>query len=65
MGHDERSGGQPGTEIGSFDARVRYNATGNRDHLEFTIVDIAGETYMKVFSVRDTAQLALIIWGCD
>lgn len=57
----KNNNGEIGTEIGSFDHQVRYNAAGNRDHIEFTIINIDGKTYLQVWSVRYAIKLALIL----
>ncbi|WP_066156340.1 hypothetical protein [Halalkalibacter krulwichiae] len=48
--------GQPGTFIGSFSHHVRYNLAGNRDHLEFIITNINGNSYMRVLSLRESGE---------
>lgn len=54
--------GQPGDFIGEFEHRVRYNAAGSSDRLEFAIVDINGVSHLQAFSVRAAARIALLIW---
>lgn len=53
--------GSPGEEIGPFEHQVRLNLAGNSDHLEFVIVEIDGDYYFQVFSVREAAIIALIL----
>jgi hypothetical protein len=55
--------GVPGDVIGeTFEHKVRYNAAGTSDRLEFGIVTIGGQTYLEAVSVRRVARVALFLW---
>jgi hypothetical protein len=58
----KNNGGKQGPYVGEFDHKVRYNAGGNRDALQLTIITIGGEKYLKAYSVRQLAEIAILIW---
>jgi hypothetical protein len=58
----KNNAGRPGDLIGEFDHKVRYNAAGRDDRLEFVIITLSGQTYLEVISIRAAARVALYLW---
>ncbi|PSA91656.1 hypothetical protein C6371_06120 [Bacillus atrophaeus] len=54
--------GEPGDLLGSFDHKVRYNALGWTDALEFVIVSINGEKWLHVISARKLGEIIFKAW---
>lgn len=54
--------GNRGEWLGAFRHGVRYNAAGRSDRLEFTMIDTGPDRYIKVWSIRELGQVALLLW---
>ncbi|MCY8085096.1 hypothetical protein AB7C35_16575 [Bacillus subtilis] len=53
--------GSQGQHIGDFNHGVRFNLAGNSDLLEFVIIKVDEDYYLSVYSLREVAEIALLL----